>query len=493
MTSKPGSPTDTTPTNRPEPLRTPTSVGQRGALALERRLGPSKVLTGSGCEAFVTDDSAAVGITPDAIVFAESQDDVRATLELATQAGLPVTPRGAGSGRVGGATAVHGGIVLCLTQMNGIKGIDAREQTAVVEPGLLLGALHASVEGEGLFYPPDPSSLAICTLGGNVAMNAGGPRAFKYGVTRDYVLGMDVVVPSGDSFFAGRRTRKGVTGYDIASLLVGSEGTLGVIGDITVRLIRKPEAVLTLLVLFTDVHASGACVEQLIARGTQPRCIELLDEATLAALRLGGNPITEQAKAMLLIELDGDEHTIEREASLIEGIAQDVGALELLAASEPAQRDRLWSARREMSYAVRRLARHKLSEDVVVPRKHIGQLLKTVAEVSEATGVQALTYGHAGDGNLHCNYLWNHDHEYPLVEQSIRRLFERVVELGGTLSGEHGIGVLKAPFLPLEQSPALIDLQRRVKASFDPQGLLNPGKIFPAPGLLASPGSHGPC
>lgn len=460
-------------------------------IELSRGLGDSKVLTGAACEAYTTDDSNARGLTPDAVVFAESTSDIRKTLEVANTNLVPVTPRGAGTGRVGGATAVKGGIVLCTVGMNQIREIDVREQVAVVGPGLILEQLQSAVEREGLFYPPDPSSQATCTLGGNVAMNAGGPRAFKYGVTRNYVLGMDVTLPTGETFFTGRRTRKGVTGYDVAGLLVGSEGTLGVVGDITLQLISKPAEVMTLLALFDDVHHAGRCVETLIARGVKPRCIELLDEPTLEALRFAGNAIDASAKALLLLELDGELPAIEREASLIEGVCDDVGAQQLLVAQDAAQRDRLWSARRQMSHAVRRLAAHKLSEDVVVPRKHIGQLLEFVARVSEQTGIRSLTYGHAGDGNLHCNYLWNSAEEYPLVERSIARLFEKVVELGGTLSGEHGIGVLKAPYLHLEQTAELIALQRRLKAAFDPNGILNPGKIFPHEG--AHHGGHGAC
>jgi glycolate oxidase len=444
------------------------------------RLGPSKVLTGTGCESYANDDSSAVGQTPCAVVFAETTSDIEHTLRVAAAYGIPVTPRGAGSGRVGGATTVQGGIVLCVVGMNQIKDIDRREQVVVVGPGTILSTLHQAVEAEGLFYPPDPSSLDACTLGGNVATNAGGPRAFKYGVTRNYVLGLDVTLVEGNTLFAGRRTRKGVTGYDIAGLLVGSEGTLGVVGDITLQLLSKPAEVMTLLALFNDVHHAGECVARLIQNGVRPRCIELLDEPTLDAVRAAGNPIDNRAKALLLIELDGEPAALEHGASIIEGVCDEVKAQQLLVAQDGAQRARLWSARREMSYAIRKLSRHKLSEDVVVPRKHIGALLEHVAQVSERTGIRSLTYGHAGDGNLHCNYLWNDAEEFPRVEQSIEQLFLKVVALGGTLSGEHGIGVLKAPYLPLEQSEPLIALQRRIKQTFDPQGILNPGKIFPA-------------
>ncbi len=262
--------------------------------------------------------------------------------------------------------------------------------------------------------------------------------------------------------------------------MVGSEGTLGVVSDITLQLLSKPAEVMTLLALFNDVHHAGDCVTRLIANGVRPRCIELLDEPTLDAVRAAGNPIDSRAKALLLLELDGEAQAIEHEASIIEGVCDEVAAQQLLVAQDGAQRARLWSARREMSYAIRKLSRHKLSEDIVVPRKHIGALLEHVAGVSERTGIRSLTYGHAGDGNLHCNYLWNEPDEYQRVEQSIEQLFRKVVELGGTLSGEHGIGVLKAPYLPIEQPEPLIALQRRVKHAFDPLGILNPGKIFPA-------------
>jgi glycolate oxidase len=465
-------------------LSAPTDLDQ--CLLELDRLGPSKVLTGVGCEAYTNDDSNARGKTPCAVVFAQTTADIEHTLRVAASFGVPVTPRGAGSGRVGGATTVHGGIVLCCVGMNQIKDIDRREQVAVVGPGVILSALHSAAEAEGLFYPPDPSSLDACTLGGNVATNAGGPRAFKYGVTRNYVLGMDLTLVEGTTVFAGRRTRKGVTGYDVAGLVVGSEGTLGVVGDITLQLVSKPNEVMTLLALFNDVHHAGECVTRLIENGVRPRCIELLDEPTLDAVRAAGNPIDARAKALLLIELDGEPQSVEHEASIIEGVCDEVVAQQLLVAQDGAQRARLWSARRDMSYAIRKLSRHKLSEDIVVPRKNIGALLEYVAWLSEQTGIKSLTYGHAGDGNLHCNYLWNEPEEYARVEQSIEQLFRKVVALGGTLSGEHGIGVLKAPYLPLEQPEALIALQRRLKQAFDPKGILNPGKIFPAK-------THGAC
>ncbi|HEY6080032.1 MAG TPA: FAD-linked oxidase C-terminal domain-containing protein [Polyangiaceae bacterium] len=473
--------------SRPDVPRPSASARDKAKSLLDQRLGPSKVLTGAdACERFTRDESEAEGETPDAVVLATSSEDILAALAVAREAGVPITPRAGGTGRTGGAVPVAGGIVLATSGMQSIVEIDRKEGIAVVEPGVVLADLHAAVEAEGWFYPPDPNSLKSCALGGNLAENAGGPRAFKYGVTRDYVLGVEALLIGGQRIQAGRRTIKGVTGYDITGLLVGSEGTLAVFGQATLQLIPKPASVMTLLTLFSDVTQAGQAVQAIISAGISPRCIELLDASTLEAMRLAGNSIDAAAGAMLLMEVDGDDGAVERQAQRISDVCDDVKALQVLVAQDSAQRERLWSARREMSHAVRKLTKKKLSEDVVVPRQQIGALLDFVREVGERTGIRTLTYGHAGDGNLHVNFLWNEDHELPAVERAILALFERVVTLRGTLSGEHGIGVLKAPYLALEQSAELIDLQKDLKRVFDPAGLLNPGKIFP-------PTSHRAC
>jgi len=466
-------------------LPPPSAAARDKALRLlERALGPSKVLTDpDGCAGFVRDESEAEGALPFAVVRAESGADILAALAVAREAEVPITPRAAGTGRTGGAVPRSGGIVLSTLGMDQIKEIDRREMLAVVEPGVVLGALHAAVEAEGLFYPPDPNSVESCALGGNVAENAGGPRAFKYGVTREYVLGVEAFLIGGQRVTPGRRTVKGVTGYDVTALLVGSEGTLAVFGDITLRLVPKPPSVMTLLALFADVRAASVAVANMTGAGLVPRCIELLDSHTLAAMRAAGNDFPEAAGALLLIEVDGEPGETEAQAERV-GNACD-GALEVLVAQDAGQREKLWSARRDMSRAVRKLTRFKLSEDVVVPRQQIPELLDRVAQSCEALRVRHLTYGHAGDGNLHVNFLWDHEHEAPAVERAIEQLFRDVVALRGTLSGEHGIGVLKAPYLHLEQSSELIQLQRDIKRVFDPGGLLNPGKIFPGPGHRA--------
>lgn len=447
---------------------------------LERALGVSKVLAEPAlCAPYGADDSEAMPSTPDLVALASCADDIVAALRVASETGVPLTPRAGGTGRTGGAVPVAGGIVLALTGMASIKEIDRAEGLCVVEPGVVLADLHAAVEAEGLFYPPDPGSLASCTLGGNVAENAGGPRAFKYGVTGNYVLGLEAFLIGGQRFFAGRRTRKGVTGYDVARLLVGSEGTLAVFGDLTLRLVPKPPAVMTLLALFTDVRAAAAGVESLLATGVVPRSLELLDARTLQALRDAGNPVDAHANAMLLLDLDGDEASCDRDAERIGSALEGPETLDLLGAQDVSQRARLWAARRAMSPALRRMARHKLGEDVVVPRRCMVELLERVERLGEREHLRTATYGHAGDGNLHVNFLWDEPEEALAVERAVEQLFRDVIELGGTLSGEHGIGLTKAPYLGLEQSEPLIALQRGLKAEFDPRGLLNPGKLFP--------------
>lgn len=452
---------------------------------LERRLGASRVLTGSdACAAYANDDSDFAGKVPDAVVVAASAEDVRATLEIAQRHEVPVTPRAAGTGRTGGAVPVRGGIVLATHALARIKDIDRANLVAVVEPGVVTGELHAAVEREGLFYAPDPNSLEMCMIGGNLAENAGGPRVFKYGATRDWVLGLEACLMGGTLLRTGKRTVKGVTGYDVTSLLVGSEGTLAVFTEGTLRLVPKPPAVATALALFTDVRAAARGVSSIVAAGVVPRCLEMLDAATLDAVRAAGVAVDPRAGGMLLVEVDGEgaESALMRVGEVASACE---GCFDVVAAQDAGQRDRLWAARRMLSKAVRKLSKHKLSEDIVVPRTRIADLLARTDDIGRATGVRHLAYGHAGDGNLHVNFLWDEDRERADVERAIAMLMRATVDLGGTLTGEHGIGVTKAEYLPLEQSEALIQLQRDVKRAFDPKGLLNPGKIFPSGGHRA--------
>ena len=452
---------------------------ERVKIELERRLGSSKVITSpDGCAAYATDDSDVDSRPPDVVVIAASADDLAPTLSVADAGDVPVTPRAGGTGRTGGAVPIAGGIVLATHALARIKDIDRANLTAVVEPGVITGDLHAAVEREGLFYAPDPNSLESCRIGGNLAENAGGPRAFKYGVTRDWVLGLEACLMGGRRVSTGKRTVKGVTGYDVTALLIGSEGTLAVFAQATLRLIPKPPLVATALALFSDVRSAADAVGAVVGAGIVPRCLEILDAATLGAVRAAGVAVDIRAGAMLLIEVDGEsaDHTLVRVGEVASACP---GCIDVVVAQDGAQRDRLWAARRMLSKATRRLARHKLSEDIVVPRTHIADLLARVDDIGAITGVRHLAYGHAGDGNLHVNFLWDDDSERGAVDRAIALLMRKTIELGGTLSGEHGIGVSKARYLRLEQSDDLIALQKDIKRAFDPKELLNPGKIFP--------------
>lgn len=465
----------------PEVRIPPREAVERALAELDRRLGPSKVDTSDASrEAYARDDSEAIGRVPDAVVLATDREDVAATLAVCESFGVPVTPRAGGTGRTGGAVPVAGGVVLATHGLSRIVDVDREDLLAVVEPGVITADVHAAVEAEGLFYPPDPNSLKSCMIGGNVAENAGGPRAFKYGVTREYVLGVEACLMGGRVIRAGRRTVKGVTGYDVTSLLVGSEGTLGVFTEVTLRLVHAPAEVATVLALYHDVRAAAASVKRVIAAGLVPRCLELMDAWALEAIRRQGVAIDPRAGAMLLVEVDARHGAVDAVLEALGNTLAEAGdTIEIVAAQDAAQRARLWDARRMLSVATRRLARYKLSEDVVVPRSHLVALLDEATRVCERERVRHLAYGHAGDGNLHVNFLWDDEGERPAVDRAIDGLMRATVRLGGTLSGEHGVGVTKAAYLPFEQSADLVALQQDVKRAFDPSGLLNPGKIFP--------------
>ncbi len=463
----------------PKIPRVPAARVERALIDLDRAVGTSKlVVEETARRVYAEDDSQSEACMPDAVVVAETREDVAAVLRIAEQYEVPVTPRAGGSGRTGGAVPVAGGIVLATHKLDKVVDVDRENLVAVVQPGVVLAAFHSLVEGENLFYAPDPNSADLCMIGGNVAENAGGPRAFKYGSTRDHVLGLEACFMGGKTMRVGKRTVKGVTGYDVTALLVGSEGTLGVFTEITLRLLPRPAQVATLLALYTDVHAAGASVSRLIAAGLVPRCIEMMDAATLGAVRAAGNPIDERAGAMLLIEVDGEDADSQLER-LGNALGDAEGTLDLVVAQDSAQRARLWAARKSLSYATRKMATHKIAEDVVVPRSRIGKLLEETQRIGERENVRHLTYGHAGDGNLHVNFLWDAPDEEPRVARAVEALMRATVELGGTLSGEHGVGLAKAPYLHFEQSDELIALQKDIKRVFDPKGLLNPGKIFP--------------
>jgi glycolate dehydrogenase FAD-linked subunit len=461
------------------------SAIERAKKKLTDRLGEHRVLVDPEVlEPYSRDYSHGGRFMPDIVVRADSADDVQAVFEIAREGRVWVTPRGLGSGKSGGALPIHGGIVLSMERMSRIKEIDAADMLTVVEPGVITQDMMNAVEKEGLFYPPDPNSLTMCSIGGNVACNAGGPRALKYGVTRAYVLGVEVVLPTGQKMRLGRRTIKGVTGYDVAGIIVGSEGTLGVITEITCRLVPRPIAVETALVSFASLDAASVALTKVLGAGIVPRTLELLDHQALDAVRKktpGRFP--EGAGALIILETDGASkerafEELERAAS----VCLEHGALDVLVAQDEVQRQRIWEPRRVLSVTLTESAPKKMSEDIVVPRSKIPEMLRRTQRIADRHRVRVATYGHAGDGNLHVNVLYDASSE-DRAERAVAEVMEATVALGGTISGEHGIGLCKREFIALEQPAPLIALQKQLKAVFDPEGILNPGKIFPSRGV----------
>jgi glycolate oxidase len=426
-------------------------------------------------------DESDMGTTPaDLVVLPRSTAEVSQVLRTARANQVPVTPCGARTGKSGGSMPLEGGIALSLERMKAIKSISVEDLTAVVEPGVVTGDLMKAVEARGLFYPPDPNSLEMCTLGGNVAENAGGPRALKYGVTRDYVLGLEWVLPDGEVIRVGRRTIKGVAGYDLVGLFVGSEGTLGIATEITLQLLPRPRVVQTALLVFADVRSAARAITAILAAGILPRTLELLDEVAVRAVDGKGFNFPPGTGSAVLAEVDGNEsEAVFAELARLGEVAEAHGAQETWLAQDESQREKLWAARRTLSTALRALARHKLSEDLVVPRSQIPVMIDRCKALGADLGFIVATYGHAGDGNLHANVLYDRAEDRSKVEGAIHRMAALAIELGGTITGEHGVGFAKRDLLVLEQGPAVIELQRRIKALFDPTGLLNPGKIFP--------------
>ncbi len=469
-----------------EPLRPGPAQLREVRKALEDRFDEERLLVNADRrQAYAQDWSSAGRHMPDLVVKAESTADVQAVLAAATEHQVPVTPRGLGTGKAGGALPIYGGIVLSMERMNRIEGIEVADMQVTAGPGTVTGDLMRAVEEQGLFYPPDPNSFDICSIGGNVACNAGGPRALKYGTTKNYVRALQVVLPTGKLVQLGQRTAKSSTGYRVADLIVGSEGTLGIITQVTMRLIPRPDAVETALVSFANAVRASEALTAVIAAGIVPRTLELLDHHALDAVRAktpGRFP--DDAGAVIILETDGRTakqafEDLERAAD----VCTAHGALDVLLAQDEAQRKRIWEPRRVLSVTLRETAPRKISEDIVVPRSQIPTMLAAVSRIGEQRRVRVAAYGHAGDGNLHVNVLFD-DSSTERADAAVRDVICETVRLGGTISGEHGIGLLKRDFLPLEQSEDLMGVQRALKATLDPHHILNPGKVLP-PGVSA--------
>ena len=433
-------------------------------------------------------DALGIGHPPDLVVIPESTAEIARIAALCHEHRVPLVVRGAGTGYTGGAVPTQGGVVLSMERLNRILEIDEENLLAVVEPNVITADLQRAVEQVGLFYPPDPASLETSSIGGNVAECAGGPRAFKYGTTKRYVLGLEAVLPTGEIVETGSKAVKNVVGYDLTQLLVGSEGTLAIITRVTLRLIPKPPARATLAAVFSGITEAVAGVSALIRYRVIPAAIELIDADSLQAAEkhvgrahVGSGFSRTVRDTMLIVECDGTPAAVDEEMQRVEEACREAGATSITRAAADAERDELWAVRRQISLALRATGLLKINHDVVVPRGRVPQLFDVVADLKQRFGLRIASFGHAGDGNIHVNLMVDRTNaaELARAKQAERELFERVVALEGSISGEHGIGFAKAPYLGIELSPEEIALMKRVKNAFDPHGILNPGKIFP--------------
>ncbi len=404
--------------------------------------------------------------------------EISAVMKLANRERFPVVPRGAGSGMSGGSVPSRGGLVLSLERMNRILEIDEQNLIAVVEPGVVTGDLQQAVEKRGLFYPPDPASSRFCTIGGNVAECAGGLRAVKYGVTRDYVLGLEAVLPTGEIVTTGARTLKSVAGYDLTRLIIGSEGTLGIVTKVTLRLLPLPESVRTVLAFFPDLGSAAAAAARVPAARVTPRALEIVDHFALRAVEAHlREDLSTGASALLLAEVDGSAPAAAAEAETIANVMRQAGAVRIETAELPEDRERLWKARRAISAALYSIKPKKVNEDIVVPRSKVTDILREIARIGERYGLLIVNFGHAGDGNIHTNIMID-DRDLPKAEKAVREIFDATLRMGGSITGEHGIGLTKANYLPLEVGKDALRVMKRIKDALDPNGVLNPGKIF---------------
>jgi glycolate oxidase len=450
---------------------------------LERIVGADHVrIDATTLQTYGTDGTKR-GHPADAVALPDGADQIAAIVRLWTQHGVPLVPRGAGTGYSGGAVPLEGGVVVSLERMNRILQIDEVNLLAIVEPNVITGDLQAAVERVGLFYPPDPASLKRSAIGGNVAECAGGPRAFKYGTTKQYVLGLEAVLPTGEIVETGGKVVKNVVGYDLTHVLVGSEGTLAIITKIILRLVPKPPVRSTLRATFRTVADAANAVTEIIRERVVPAAIELVDRDSLDAVAryLGVRSLApEGTGALVLLEVDGLAEAVAEEASRVERACRRAGATEVLRARDEAEREELWRVRRELSPSLKTVAAIKFNHDVVVPKGRIPQLFALLARIKSEYRLRIPCFGHAGDGNIHVNIMVDDvAEEIGRAHEAERALLEGVVALEGSISGEHGIGFAKSKFLAIELGPDEIALMRRVKYAFDPRGILNPGKIFP--------------
>jgi glycolate oxidase len=453
---------------------------------LEDIVGETHVLRDElNLEKYSKDETLGLQSFPDVVVRARSAEEVSKVLLLAGEHSIPVTPRGLGTSLSGGSVPIHGGIVLSLERMDQLLEIDQDNLMAVTEPGIVTGVLHGLVESQGCFYPPDPASKDSCSIGGNVAEGAGGPRAVRYGTTKDYVCGLEAVLPTGEIMHTGAKVVKDVTGYNLGQLIVGSEGTLAVVTRIILRLIPKPKMKIDLLAPFNALGPAAEAVSAIIREKVVPTAIEFMDNPAikLAERYLNKKVVFNNAAAHILVQLDGNrKEDFEHSMEVVEGIFEKYGAWDLLVAKEPEAQNRLWEARRCIFEAANRMGVIYETMDVVAPRCCVADLVKSAEDIAEQYRLDPLCVGHAGDGNVHVLYFKKDDMEKEewgrVLPLASRSLYEKTLAAGGKITAEHGIGLTRKKYLSMDYTERQIDLLRGIKKTFDPKGILNPGKIF---------------
>lgn len=450
--------------------------------SLQGIAGSGNVLTSKEERLCYAYDAANQLFLPDAVVFPSNADEVSRLLKLANAERFYVTPRGAGTGLSGGSVPDQGGVVLSLERMRSIINIDVKNLIAVVEPGVVNFELQMELGRSRLFFPPEPTSLRYCTIGGNIAECAGGPRSVKYGVTRDYVLALEVVLPSGEIMETGTQTVKGVTGYDLTRLIVGSEGTLGIVTRATLRLLPYPAAVNTLLAQFDDEFKAGKAAAEIVNSGVQPSAVEFMDMMSAKCTRESGRFDFKADKgAILLIELDGERESLERRSGVVRDACLRAEAVDVrMVASKKGVKD-LWWLRRSISPSLVKIRPDKIVNDVVVPLSEVSVFLREAREIETGRGVVIACFGHAGEGNIHVNILLdkNDAEEAGRAKMAVDDIMNLALRLRGTISGEHGIGMTKRAYAGLELNPVAVEVMKKIKVALDPNGILNPGKVLP--------------
>lgn len=467
-------------------LNTPTEtrhhLPEAFARPLGELLGENFITVRDECWTYGYDNSRQHAL-PEVVLRPDSHEQIVRILQLCKEFSIPLTARGYGTNTTGAAIPLQGGAVLSLERMNRILQVDPANRLMVVEPGVTNQAVQEEAAKHGFFWPPDPTSAAVCSVGGNLACNAAGPRAVKYGSTRDNVLGLRAIAGTGDELRTGTRTTKGVVGYDLTRLLIGSEGTLGIITEATLKLSPLPEATRTLQASYQDVQSAAHAISAIMAQPMVPCALEFLDGQAIAIIRgyAGDDVLPEAAESLLMIEIDGPRACLDEATRAVVHAAKNSGCIGIIEAVDAAEVASLWKTRKALSPALRKLAPKKINEDVVVPVSHIPALIQGLQQLAEAHRITIVNFGHAGNGNLHVNLLVNPDvpSEMERASRCLHEVFALVLRLEGTLSGEHGIGLVKRDFVNAEITPPTLAVMQAIKQVFDPQGLLNPGKKLP--------------